>query len=285
MVRFALIMVALHVATSLSAAEIVMETPADLPGFTIYRPAMNDVPLPILAWGNGGCANLGNSAASLLGEIAAHGYLVIAIGPIGEPLQPSRPARAGTPEQQLQAVVASSGPAPTRPEQLIEALDWAERAAQRGGLAGKIAADRVAIAGHSCGGLQAIAASSDSRVDTTVLLNSGVFEQPRVKVTKADLAKLHGPIAYFIGGPSDMAYANAEDDFARIDHVPVLKANNTFGHGGRLRDERGGPTATWVVRWLDWQLKGDAAGKQAFVGMQCELCREPGWTIERKKLE
>jgi dienelactone hydrolase len=264
------------VAASVADAQVTMETPVDLPGFTVYRPSQAAGRLPIVAWGNGGCVNLGNSAASLLTEIAAHGYLVIAIGPIGEaPAATPRPARAGTPEEELRSAVATSGPAPTRFEQLIEAIDWASKS-NRGD------ADHVAVAGHSCGGLQAIAASTDPRVDTTIALNSGVFEQPRVKVDKSVLAKLHAPIAYFIGGSGDMAYANAEDDFARITTVPAFKANNTFGHGGRLRDERGGPTATWVVRWLDWQLKGDTKARASFVGADCELCREPGWTIERK---
>jgi hypothetical protein len=230
--------------------------------------------------------NLGNSAAPLLTEIAAHGYVVIAIGPIGEVQAPSvRTPRSGTPEEQLRTAVATSGPAPTRTEQLIEAIDWAVAASRTGPLAERIDAERVAVAGHSCGGLQAIAASTDPRVDTTIALNSGVFEQPRVAVDKSTLAKLHAPIAYFIGGSSDMAFVNAEDDFTRISAVPALKANNTFGHGGRLKDERGGPTAIWVVRWLDWMLKDDADARRAFVGPDCGLCRESGWSVERKNFE
>jgi len=276
-------------AASAAPRDVRMEVPADLPGFTVYRPAQplsSEGRWPILAWANGGCVNLGNSAAPLLTEIAAHGYLVVAIGPIGEATPPSaRPSRSGTPEEQLRTAVATSGPAPTRTEQLIEAIDWAVAASRSGPLAGRIDAEHVAVAGHSCGGLQAIAASTDPRVDTTIALNSGVFEQPRVAVDKSTLTKLHAPIAYFIGGQGDMAFVNAEDDFARISAVPVLKANNTFGHGGRLKDERGGPTAAWVVRWLDWMLKGDAEARRAFVGADCRLCREPGWSVERKGFE
>jgi hypothetical protein len=270
------------------ARDAVMEPAPGLPGFTLYRPAEpmpNEPRWPIVAWGNGGCANLGNSAGPLLTEIASHGYFVVAIGPIGElPKRPESPPPSKTAEEQLRSAVATLGPAPTRPEQLIEAIDWAIAAAASGPFANRIDAERVAVAGHSCGGLQAIAASSDPRVDSTVALNSGVFEQPRVNVNKAALDRLHAPIAYFMGGPTDMAYPNAEDDFARITTVPVFKANNTFGHGGRLRDERGGPTAQWVVRWLDWTLKGDQAARAAFVGSGCGLCREPGWSVESKGL-
>ncbi|HEY8537934.1 MAG TPA: hypothetical protein VIL28_03645 [Steroidobacteraceae bacterium] len=272
------------------AREAVMEETSGLPGYTIYRPAQpleGEARWPIVAWANGSCANLGNSYASLLTEIASHGYFVVAIGPIGEPPKrppPPRQAVAGTPEEQLRTLVATSGPAPTRPEQLIDAIDWAIAASRAGPFAGRIDPERVAVAGHSCGGLQAIAVSDDPRIDTTIALNSGIFEQPRVKVDKSALDRLHAPIAYFIGGPGDIAYANAEDDFARITKVPVLKANNDFGHGGRLREERGGPTAVWVVRWLDWILKDDAEAGKAFVGPDCGLCREPGWQVERKGL-
>lgn len=289
MVRSSITLFALAAQTALGAASpnVLMETPEDLPGFTVYRPASVDSQrLPIVAWANGGCVNLGNSAAPLLIEIASHGYLVVAIGPIGEPPQPAtRATRSGTPEEQLRAAVATSGPAPTTFEQLIEAIDWAMTANRAGSLAGRIDVERVALAGHSCGGLQAIAASADLRVDTTLVLNSGVFDQPRVKVDKAALAKLHAPIAYFIGGSSDMAYVNAEDDFARISNVPVLKANNTFGHGGRLKEEDGGPTARWVVGWLNWLLKDDVEARAAFVGADCGICGEPGWHVERKGLD
>jgi dienelactone hydrolase len=283
MVRWSLALSLAFGAATAVAADVVMETPPDLPGFTVYRPEHVASRLPIVAWGNGGCVNLGNSAEALLRQIASHGYLVVAIGPVGAvPDRSTRPARSGTPEEQLRAAVATSGPAPTHYEQLIEGIDWAIAANRAGALAGKIETQRIAVAGHSCGGLQAIAASSDTRIDTTVILNSGVFEQPRVKVDKAALARLHAPIVYFMGGPSDMAYANAEDDYRHIAHVPVLKANNTFGHGGRLKETGGGPTGGWVTRWLDWQLKDAAEARTSFVGANCDLCREPGWSVEGK---
>lgn len=269
----------------------VMESPASLPTHTVYRPAAigSRARLPLVVFANGGCANLGNNYAELLGNIAAHGYLVVAIGPIGEvaPLTP-RPPGAGTPAEGLAARVAASANKlpPSTAKQLSDAVDWAVAQNRSGPLAGRIDIARVAAIGHSCGGLQAIAASAaDARISTTVLLNSGVFTQPAVAVDKAALDRLHGPIAYFIGGAGDMAYPNAEDDFARISRVPVLKANSSFGHGGRLRENGGGPTAAWVVRWLDWRLKGDRAARSAFAGPNCGLCRAPGWMVARKGLD
>ena len=40
--------------------------------------------------------------------------------------------------------------------------------------------------------------------------------------------------------PDDIAYPNAEDDFARITAVPVFKANLNVGHGGTYRQPGGG---------------------------------------------
>ena len=52
--------------------------------------------LPIIAWGNGGCANNGLSHRNFLMEIASHGYLAIAIGPpIAPPARQGGPARSG----------------------------------------------------------------------------------------------------------------------------------------------------------------------------------------------
>ena len=39
-------------------------------------------------------------------------------------------------------------------------------------------------------------------------------------------------VIYILGGPSDIAYPNGMDDFARIGHVPVAVANLPVGHGG-----------------------------------------------------
>jgi hypothetical protein len=49
-------------------------------------------------------------------------------------------------------------------------------------------------------------------------------------VSKDQLAKLHAPIVYIIGGKIDIAYLNAADDFAGIDKVPVFMANREVGH-------------------------------------------------------
>jgi hypothetical protein len=58
------------------------EEPASLPTHTVYRPSdLSKTPLlPVLLWANGGCRNTSVEFTRFLGELASHGYLVIAIG-------------------------------------------------------------------------------------------------------------------------------------------------------------------------------------------------------------
>jgi hypothetical protein len=146
--------------------------------------------------------------------------------------------------------------------------------------------------GQSCGGLQALAVSQDPRITTTVVMNSGALPpgstSPALKQSAANkdsLNRLHGPVAYIIGGPTDVAYPNAEDDFARITKVPVFKANLNVGHGGTYRELRGGRFGEVAVAWLDYQLKGRADASRWFVGADCRLCADPLWAVQKKGIQ
>ena len=146
--------------------------------------------------------------------------------------------------------------------------------------------------GHSCGGLQAINIAADPRIRTAVVFNSGVLNQRRggrsvsMETPKDQLTKLHTPVAYINGGPPDVAYENAADDFARIDHVPVLFAENGVGHGGTYwTAPNGGDYAQVAVAWLDWQLKGDAPAARMFRGPDCGLCARAGWKVQKKRID
>src|SRR5262245_17575796 len=249
------------------------------PGFAehvIYRPANFDalgaVKLGVYVFGNGGCTDDGASARLHLLEIASHGYLAIAPGRVyngpGKTERPgSRPAPTGP-----------GGPAATVAAQLREAIDWAlaENARKGSRYFGRIDPKAVAISGYSCGGVQALANAKDPRVATVVIMNSGIFNSGPtrmggVEVGKEQLADLHTPTLYVLGGSTDIAYANGMDDFARIAHVPVAVANIDTGHGGTYWEPNGGAAAQVVVRWLDWRLRGDADAGRAFVGAKCGL--------------
>jgi dienelactone hydrolase len=246
--------------------------------------------LPIVSWGNGACANAGRVFEGFLTQVASHGYLAISIGPKDAPLPAFASNRGPTPSAE-----PARPPLPqSRDEQMIDAIDWAvkENARKDSPYYRRLNTDRIAVMGQSCGGLQTIVASKDPRVKTSVLWNSGTFpadgRSPALSLSKAkkeDLNRLHAPIAYFIGGPTDVAYPNAEDDFKRITTVPVFKGNLNVGHGGTFRHPGAGWFGEVGVAWLDWQLKGNAQAAKYFEGKDCLLCKNELWKIEKKGIE
>jgi dienelactone hydrolase len=274
------------------AYKAVMEVDAGLPTHTVYRPkdlaALRGKKLPIIVWGNGACLNIGNRFRQFLTEIASHGYLAIAIGPIGpkEMEAPPQPA----PPAQPPAAAPRRAPA-TKAAQLIDAINWAIAENTRKGSAylGKLDTRKIAVMGQSCGGVQAIKASDDPRVTMTIAWNSGLLPSatPALEdVSKEHLQKLHAPIAWFNGDPGDVAYKNAKDDFERTNHVPALFAwRDGMGHNGTYREANGGELGQIAVAYLNWRLKGDKQAARMFVGADCGLCRDKNWHIFKKKID
>lgn len=270
-----------------------------LPLHTVFRPQRWPAQqLPLYLWGNGGCSANGLAHAAYLRQVASSGYFVIALGSPGTE-QPSRPVSPPQSPSQSPAPPRTGGlpaaPAPggdaTHVRQHLEALDWITRESGRAGseFAGRVDLTRIAVGGHSCGGLQALALSGNPRIDTTLVLNSGVYitregARSGVAIEKGDLAKLHAPVLYLTGGPSDIAHRNALDDAAKLDHVPVFLGALPVGHGGTFSEPDGGEWARLTVRWLDWQLKSDAEAGRDFSGPQCRLCTDDRWTVIQKQL-
>ena len=271
---------------------------ATLPAHVVYRPrdlsGLKGQKLPVYIWGNGGCSADGTSSRNHLVEIASHGYLVIAAGsipkgpPRAAPAPPPPPTQAGG-----AAPPAPAGPLPaaTRTSALREALDWAIKENGRKGspYQGRIATDRIAVSGWSCGGLQALNVAGDPRIRTAVIMNSGFFNAGANPITgiegdKSTLATLHTPVLYVLGGPKDIAYENGMDDFKRINGIPAAVINIPVGHGGTYFEPNGGLAAQVVVSWLDWQLKGSKAAAVRFTGPNCAYCSDSRFTIERKNL-
>mgnify|MGYP000417364950 CR=1 FL=1 len=135
----------------------------------------------------------------------------------------------------------------TRNGDLIAALDWAyaQNFLSPSGYEGKIRINSMAVMGQSCGGLQATVAAADPRVKTAVIWNSGTFSpganpsaQSMSAATKGSLAKFHAPVAYFPGGPSDLAYGNSKDDFSRVTNVPAFFGSIHVGHGGEIAGDQ-----------------------------------------------
>ena len=254
----------------------IAESRVELPGFTVYRPvAWPRAALPLYVWGNGGCSNNGLAHAAYLRQIASQGYVIVALGfPGGGPPAP-----------------ADGSADATQASQMLEAIAWAETETARtgGDFSGRIDVTRIAVGGHSCGGLQALAVSHDARIDTTLVLNSGIYNVPgsgrsRVQVDKTQLDRLHAPALYLTGGSDDIAHVNASDDVERISAVPVFFGSLPVGHGGTFSQPDGGDWARVSARWLDWQLKGDPDASWDFAGAECRLCTDENWTLVRRQL-
>jgi hypothetical protein len=270
-----------------------------LPDHVIYRPAdlskLGGEKLGVVAWGNGGCAADGAGGRFHLAEIASHGYLAIANGTIlSGPGAPPRtplpvPPPGGPAAPGATPAPRSIPPPATKAASLTDAIDWAlaENARVGSPYFGRIDPQRIAVSGWSCGGLQALQIAADPRVRAVVIHNSGIFNpggspQAGMDIGKGALRRLHTPVIYVLGGPTDIAYANGMDDFAKIDSVPVMVANLDVGHGGTFIEPNGGRAASVAVSWLDWQLKGDASAAKRFTGVDCGLCKDPDWKVERK---
>jgi len=275
----------------------VMEQDPGLPTHTIYRPkdlaALHGQKLPIIAWGEGGCSNNGAFYKNFLGEIASYGFLAIATGP------PQAPRPAGNPGDQPGAGRGAGrgagnpgrGPA-TKSSQLIDAINWAdaENARRNSRFYHRIDTSKVAVMGHSCGGIQALAVAADLRIKLVVNWSGGLFVTPpngaaglTEDVPKEQLQKLHTPVFYISGDSTDIAFANSNDDFGRITKVPAFRAyKDGVGHGGTYTQPNGGDFGKVAVALLDWQFKGDKDAARMFLGANCGLCQDPKWHVEKK---
>ena len=270
----------------------IMEVDPSLPEYVVYRPAdlsrLGGDKLPVVVWGNGGCSADAAGARLHLLEMASHGYLVIAAGKIL--------SGPGAPEaREAVAQPAADGSLPdaaVSTDDLLAAVDWAvaENARSDSPYFQQLDTQRIAVAGRSCGGLLALRVAADPRVKAVVVHNSGTFPISTeiavggVEGSRALLEGLHTPVIYIMGGPSDIAWQNALDDYAALESQPIFLASQDVGHGGSFREPNGGDGARVAVAWLDWQLRGSEKAATLFTGEQCGLCTAPGWTVMRKRL-
>ena len=264
------------VSGTLGPYAVAMEQDASLPDHTIYRPAdLNAVrgKLPMIAFGNGGCANVGSAYKTFLGEVASHGYVVTAPGPIEPP-----------------APVAGQRPSQSKPQQMQAALTWAQaQAAKPGGVyQGRIDTDRLAVMGQSCGGVQTFAVAGDPRITTLMIWNSGVGMIPNNPADPAKaLASIHTPVAFIYGdAQNDIAHRASAMNVPALTTVPVFGAwQDGMTHLGTYGQKDGGFYGKIAVAWLDWRLKGDQRAARMFKGADCTLCTAPSWHVTKSKID
>ena len=259
----------------------VMMTENSLPTHTVFRPQNIEKfngkkSLPLIVWGNGACFDSPFEHVNFLNEIASHGFMVIAIGTLPK----------ATGEQNKERSTSAK---------LTAAIDWAlaQNADKNSPYFKKINTKKIAVAGMSCGGLQALEVAGDPRVSTLIVANSGIFIDPirgnamptMPQLDKTHLKKIHTPTLYLLGGPSDIAYKNGMDDVDKINHVPVFVANLDVGHGGTYAKPYGGEYGKVATAWLNWQLKGDKKSGKLFTGDTPELSKSPGWVVAKKNMK
>ena len=247
------------------------------PGLMIFHPTNLDAfpsrdTLPVLVWGNGGCAIDTARYSGFLSTIASHGFLVLGTA-----------AQEGQPRRQATA------------DDLRAGIDWASAENARAGspLRGKIDTNQVAVMGQSCGGFLSMALGADPRVDTIGMFNSGV-QPPNPNApagngqaarfpTTAAIKDLHGPVLLINGGERDFLMGASHATYEAISHVPAFYgARDNAGHTATVFHPGGGEFANVASNWLRWQFKKNSEASKMFVGADCSLCVLPTWDVESK---
>ena len=254
--------------------KVISEGAFGSPGHVLFRPAdlsafpMKDT-LPVLVWGNGGCAVDSTHYGGFLSTIASHGFLVLATAAVEGKEKPRADA-----------------------DDLLSAVDWAEAENKRQGsrLIGKIDTGHIAVMGQSCGGMLSVSLGADPRVKTIGVFNAGVQppdrNAPASKFPATDaLARLHGPVLLINGHERDFMMKISAANFAMINQVPVFYgARHNAGHTATVSHPGGGEFANVAAKWLRYQFKGDKEAGKMFVGKDCELCTNPNWDTDSKGL-
>jgi dienelactone hydrolase len=233
------------------------------PGHVVYRPAdLSPFPakdtLPVMVWGNGGCAINSRRYDGFLTTIASHGFVVL-------------------------ATAAEPGVTRATADNLRKAIAWAETENTRAEspLKGKIALDKIAVMGQSCGGFMSLELGADPRVKTIGVFNSGVQGN-----NMAQLTALHGPVLLINGHERDFLMASSKATYEAIDKLPAFYgARHGAGHTATVDHPGGGEWANVASNWLLWQFKSDKKAAKMFVGKDCALCTNSNWDTASKGLK
>ncbi|KAE8327782.1 hypothetical protein BDV39DRAFT_204491 [Aspergillus sergii] len=243
-------------------------TDPSLSNHTIYSPVSvpSGVSLPVLVWGEGGCENNGTKFAPFLTNIASYGFLVLASGP-------------------------PNGSGSTTAQFMEDAIEWITRRAGTGGRYASVDASLIAAAGQSCGGLETYRMRNNDQVSVLGIFNSGFLGNAtfiasvggQATEPPTSIKEVHKPVFYFLGGPTDIAYANGEADYHNLTGVPKWIGNYPVGHSGTYRDENGGAFGVAAVDWLLWTFLRNETAASFFTKGGAE---ENGWEeVESQALE
>jgi dienelactone hydrolase len=272
----------------------IMVSDPGAPEFVTYHPAnlaaLGDRKMPILLWGNGSCSYIGNRFRYFLTEIASHGYLALAGGPMGPKERETITMASNNPTQAVGAPPPGSAPAAAAPanpaqrqvtaELLGQGVAWAiaENTRQGSKFFGKLDTNAVAVMGQSCGAGLAGSFGNDPRVKTVGMWMGS-------NATMADKHKV--PVLLITGDETyDVAYGRAKTNFEAINTVPIFYAwREKLPHLGTFRQQNGGEQGRIAVAWLEWQLRGDTTAARMFKGANCTLCQDSNWHVQKKRID
>ena len=255
-------------AAILQSFATVREAANGLPEHTVYRPAdlskFEEGSIPVIVWANGACRPSNYGFVFISTMVSSHGFIVIANGAYDYP--------------------AISGGS-VDPQKQIDAMDWLESAEGLMQLKGRADINKIAVAGQSCGGNEALLAGADERTKTILAWNTGFFpDDSGVSLAgeRADLLDLHSPTIFINGGETDVAYNNSNANYEiaagndadyPFDGIPVYYAEHTHaGHSGLLYGIYDGSGNTTLlteaerlyVNWLDFTLNGNEEAEAYF---------------------
>lgn len=262
-------------------------THPSLSDHTIYAPDPTTLGpaerLPVLVWANGMGLAWGLMFSAFLREIASHGYIVIANGAPGD-------TDSGVVARYLGRLRVLG------PDAMLNAVRWAvaasssSQAVDASDVRAHVDGSRIALAGQSKGGLDvyvaaaALRAAGEVRLTTVALFNSGlIFRDAETAVPQ--VAGLDVPVFYFIGGPADVAYRNAEQDWESLPGgLPAWKGNLGVGHMGTFygEDANGGRFGRAAVDWLEAMVRGDGEARRRLVQ---DYDGREGWTVVMRNLK
>ena len=212
--------------------------------YTMYQPTTlgeNGFLHPILTWGNG-ITTTPQMYPGLLGNIASHGFVVIA-----------------------------SDSSSVTSDLMTAGLDWL---IQQNDLSSseyykKLDTSRAVSMGYSLGGGAALTTGAHKNVITTIAMHPAPGR-----------GALHGPVLLFTGTADTIVPSTMVDMSYSALTVPTFYANLTgathlepmYTGGNEL-----GPSVAWLRLWV----YNDTGAKDFFDGNNCKLCVDP-WTYQTK---
>jgi dienelactone hydrolase len=274
--------------------------------------ALGTKKLPVVIWGNGSCLYAGNRYRSFLTELASHGYLVIAGGPMGAvelevgpqsnpaPRQggPGRGARGEQPPAGAggRADLPAAAAAAAQPQGRVtvpllkEAVDWViqQNSAADSRFKDRLDLHWIVSMGHSCGGGLAVQlATEDSRINGLGIWFSGAGLAGARGSEPDSLKKIKGPVLLVTGEASlDIAYQSGKSTFEALNHLPIFYGwQDGLQHIGTFGARNGGDLGVLATNWLEWTTRNDQKAARMFKGSGCTLCKDPTWHVQKKKID